>query len=219
MSDFSLFLGKFLRHGTAIASLAPSSPWLSRTTVRNIDWDRAKVARRAGRGHRPDHPGPGREGAARLPGHRPGARPRLRPAPPRAVQRLPNFDVVEGDVRDLAEILAERGIDQVDYVISGLPVPSFPKDLQRDLFRVVKQVLAPEGTYNQITEMPWVYCGSTASSSTTSSSPSSRGTSPPPAPTSAGASRTSLNVGTASLPRRRGVRDEGPGRRHSCLAS
>ena len=48
---------------------------------------------------------------------------------------------------------------QVDYVISGLPVPSFPKDLQRDLFRVVKAVLRPEGTYNQITELPWVYQG------------------------------------------------------------
>ena len=42
-------------------------------------------------------------------------------------------------------------------MISGLPVPSFPRDLQRDLFRAVKQVLVPEGTYNQITEMPLVY--------------------------------------------------------------
>ena len=41
MSDFTLFLGKFLRHGTAIASIAPSSRWLSRLTVRNIDWARA----------------------------------------------------------------------------------------------------------------------------------------------------------------------------------
>jgi phosphatidylethanolamine/phosphatidyl-N-methylethanolamine N-methyltransferase len=54
-------------------------------------------------------------------------------------------------------MLAERGIGQVDYVISGLPVPSFPKDLQRDLFKVVRAVMAPDGTYNQITEMPWVY--------------------------------------------------------------
>ena len=28
--------------------------------------------------------------------------------------RLANFDVVEGDVRDLTEILADRGIRQVD---------------------------------------------------------------------------------------------------------
>ena len=42
-------------------------------------------------------------------------------------------------------------------MISGLPVPSFPKELQRDLFRAVRTALAPEGTYNQITELPWVY--------------------------------------------------------------
>ena len=69
----------------------------------------------------------------------------------------PNFDVVEGDVRDLAAILADRGIGQVDYIVSGLPVPSFPRDLQQSLFRVVGQVLKPEGTFNQITELPWVY--------------------------------------------------------------
>ena len=38
MNDFALFLGKFFRQGTAIASVAPSSRWLSETTVRNIDW-------------------------------------------------------------------------------------------------------------------------------------------------------------------------------------
>ena len=65
--------------------------------------------------------------------------------------------MVEGDVRDLAAILRDRQVDRVDAVISGLPVPSFPKDLQRDLFRVVRSVLAPEGVYSQITELAWVY--------------------------------------------------------------
>lgn len=36
-------------------------------------------------------------------------------------------------------------------------MPSFPRDLQQALFRVVRQVLRPEGTFNQITELPWVY--------------------------------------------------------------
>ena len=43
MRDFLLFLGKFFKHGTAIASLAPSSPWLSRATVGNVDWDAARA--------------------------------------------------------------------------------------------------------------------------------------------------------------------------------
>ncbi len=157
MKDFFLFLGKFFRHGTAIASLAPSSPWLSRATVRNVDWTRAKVLVELGAGTGPIT----RVLAEKAPGdcrvvvlERDADFARLLKE---RFQHLPNFDVIEGDVRNLAQMLSDRGIGQVDYVISGLPVPSFPKDLQRDLFRVVKQILAPEGTYNQITEMPLVY--------------------------------------------------------------
>ncbi len=135
MSDFSLFLGKFLRHGTQIASLAPSSPWLSRATVGNVEWDRARVVVELGAGTGPIT----RVIAARA---RPETRVvvlerdadfarllRQRFAP------LPHFDVIEGDVRDLSALL------------------------QRSLFRVVRDVLDPAGTYNQITEIPWVYQG------------------------------------------------------------
>jgi phosphatidylethanolamine/phosphatidyl-N-methylethanolamine N-methyltransferase len=157
MSDFSLFLGKFLRHGTAIASLAPSSPWLSRATVKGVDWAGAKVLVELGAGTGP---------ITKVLAER--ARPDCQVI---VIERdhdfaeilrerysqLPNFDVIEGDCRDLASLLADRGIAQVDNIISGLPVPSFPKDLQRDLMRVVGQVLAPEGTYHQITELPFLY--------------------------------------------------------------
>src|SRR4051812_33772982 len=144
MRDSFLFLGKFFKHGTAIASLAPSSPWLSRATVRNIPWDRARVVVELGAGTGPitkvlaekAHPDCRVIVLERDPDFARILRERF--------QSRPNFDVIEGDVRDLAEILRQRGIEQADYVVSGLPVPSFPKDLQRDLFRVVKQVLAPD---------------------------------------------------------------------------
>ncbi len=67
--------------------------------------------------------------------------------------------MIEGDVRDLDSMLADRGVETADFIISGLPVPSFPKQLQIDFFRVVKRVLAKDGTFNQITEIPWVYMG------------------------------------------------------------
>jgi ornithine lipid N-methyltransferase len=159
MSDFSLFLGKFLRHGTKIASLAPSSPWLSRATVGNVDWAGAGVVVELGAGTGP---------ITRVIAEK--ARPETKVV---VLERdedfarllrerfadLPNFDVIEGDVRDLSAMLADRGIGRVDHVISGLPVPSFPKELQQSLFRVVRDVLEPAGTYNQITEIPWVYQG------------------------------------------------------------
>jgi phosphatidylethanolamine/phosphatidyl-N-methylethanolamine N-methyltransferase len=70
---------------------------------------------------------------------------------------LGNFEIIEGDVRDLVKILSYRGIGPADTIVSGLPVPSFPAELQQSLFQAVRQVLKPDGSYNQITELPLVY--------------------------------------------------------------
>ena len=135
MSDFTLFLGKFLRQGTAIASLAPSSRWLSRATVANIDWGRPNVVVELGAGTGP---------ITRVLAERAGAGSRVL-----VVEREPDF----------ARLLRDRGIDRVDHVVSGLPTPSLPEDVRREVIRVVGEVLGPDGTFNQITEMPWVYLG------------------------------------------------------------
>jgi phosphatidylethanolamine/phosphatidyl-N-methylethanolamine N-methyltransferase len=157
MNDFTLFLGKFLTQGTAIASLAPSSRWLSRTSVRNVDWAHAAALVELGAGTGPIT----RVLAAKA---RPDCRVVVLERDPdfaRLLRRrfggLANFDVVEGDIRDLLPILADRQIAAVDHVISGLPVPSFPEDLRQGLFRDVRRILRPGGTYNQITELPWIY--------------------------------------------------------------
>jgi phospholipid N-methyltransferase len=157
MNDFALFLGKFLRHGTTIASVAPSSRFLSRTTLRNIDWQRATAVIELGAGTGPIT----RAIAERA---RPDCRVVVVEQDPdfagllrERFGRLANFDIVEGSVQDLGSILANRGITAVDHVVSGLPVPSFPRALRNDLFQAVGAVLRPEGSYNQITEIPWVY--------------------------------------------------------------
>lgn len=160
MNDNTLFLGKFLAgiaRGNPIASIAPSSRWLSRTTVRNIDWSRATSLIELGAGTGP---------ITRVLAER--ARPDCRvmvverdPDFARLLRErfgsLTNFEIVEGDVRELETMLAERGIDRVDHVVSGLPVPSFPREVSRALFRQVRAVLRPEGTFNQITELALVY--------------------------------------------------------------
>ena len=160
MNDFTLFLGKFLTQiprGNPIASIAPSSRWLSRTTVRNIDWDRVNVVLELGAGTGP---------ITRVMVERARAECRIvvverdrdfvRLLQERFGDRS-NVEVVEGDVRDLTSILEDHGVDHVDHVVSGLPVPSFSEDLQHALFRQVRSILHPEGTFNQITELAWVY--------------------------------------------------------------
>ncbi len=157
MNDFMLFLGKFLMQGTAIASIAPSSRWLSAAVVRNIAWDQARVLVELGAGTGPitrvigEHVQPDCRVIAieRDPDFARLLRERF--------QDRPNFEIIEADVRALKSILADRGIATVDHVISGLPVPSFPRDIQHDLFRNVRNVLRVDGTFNQITELPWVY--------------------------------------------------------------
>jgi phosphatidylethanolamine/phosphatidyl-N-methylethanolamine N-methyltransferase len=157
MNDFSLFLGKFLRHGTAIASVAPSSRWLSRLTVSNVDWARVRTVVELGGGTGPVT----RVIAQRAPADCRVVVVERDPDFARLLcdrfQARPNFDVVHGDVRDLHSILLDRGITSVDHVVSGLPVPSFSKSLQHDLFRAVRAILHRDGSYNQITEIPWVY--------------------------------------------------------------
>ena len=157
MSDLTLFLGKFLKHGTAIASVAPSSRWLSRLTVSNIDWCQARVLVELGAGTGPIT----RVIAERV---QKQCRVIVVERDPDFVRllsdrfgKLPNFDVVQGDAGDLLAILADRRIDSVDHVVSGLPVPSFPAHLQASLFQAVSAVLRPEGTFNQLTEIPWLY--------------------------------------------------------------
>ena len=56
MNDHTLFLGKFLTQitrGNPLASIAPSSRWLSRTTVHNIAWDRVQTLVELGHGTGP----------------------------------------------------------------------------------------------------------------------------------------------------------------------
>ncbi len=157
MNGLLLFLGKFLRHGTRIASIVPSSVWLARAVTSNINWLSARVIVELGAGT-----GPITEEI-------------LRHAPTEcrviAIERdadfvallrkrfesATNLEIIHGDALSLASLLTERAIDSVDYIVSGLPVPSFSKSDQQALFTVIGSILRTRGSFNQITEFPLVY--------------------------------------------------------------
>jgi phospholipid N-methyltransferase len=154
LPDWLLFLGKFLRHGRQIASFIPSSVWLSRAVIRGLDLARASVIVELGAGTGPI--------TAEL----------LRAAPPtcrciiierdhdfcvRLRERFPRAEILEADAADLDTILRERGIDRIDHVLCGLPLPSFPAPVRDRVLESVISHLVPDGQFRQLTHMPWVY--------------------------------------------------------------
>ncbi len=150
MSHRMLFLRKFLRHGTRIASITPSSRWMCRQLARYVDPNKPQRILELGAGTGVVT----REIESRM--HPDSTLVAYEPDP------------------DFAEILSTRGgraeirnlgvetletnepEDLFDVVVSGLPVPSFSEDLRRALFLGLR-IHAPRASYAQLTEFPLVY--------------------------------------------------------------
>ena len=153
-SDWWLMFRKFLKQGRTIASFAPSSRFMARKIINGIDWDNAKCIVELGAGT-----GPITTQMVKY----------LRPhtkllvieldkdMAARLKAKFPNVDVVQGDASKFDELLAERGITEVDHVVSGLPLPSFPAPLRDTILSKSAKMLSPAGTFRQLTVMPWVY--------------------------------------------------------------
>jgi phospholipid N-methyltransferase len=152
--DWWLMLRKFVSQGTAIASFSPSSRFLSRSIIKGIDWNRAKCVVELGAGT-----GPITKELIKAA----GATTKLviverDPDFCRVLrEKFPGHDIVEGDACKLDEILAERGIEKADHIVSGLPLPSFPAELRDSIIAMSAKVLGPDGEFRQLTNMPWIY--------------------------------------------------------------
>jgi phospholipid N-methyltransferase len=155
--DWWLMMKAFLRSGRKIASFAPSSRFMARKIVDGIDWEQAKCIVELGAGTGPITA----EIAKRVQPHTkllvieldPTLCGRLKAR----FQGVPNIDVVQGDATKFDQLLAERGIPQVDHVLSGLPLPSFPEDLRHAVIQTSARTLAMSGTFRQLTVMPLIY--------------------------------------------------------------
>jgi phospholipid N-methyltransferase len=155
--DWWLMMRAFFRHGRKIASFAPSSRFMARKITHDIDWDQAKCIVELGAGTGPITA----EIVRRV---RPHTKLIIIELDPTLCGRLqarfqdvPNLDVVHGDATQFDKLLAERGIAQVDHVLSGLPLPSFPEDLRHSVIRTSARTLATHGTFRQLTVMPLIY--------------------------------------------------------------
>jgi phosphatidylethanolamine/phosphatidyl-N-methylethanolamine N-methyltransferase len=149
-----LFLGKFLRHGTSIASLCPTSWWLARSMVESLPLERARCILELGAGTGPVT----RWLEMNLPSDC-----RLI-----SLERDPDFcaflrthtqrtDVIEADALELETLLRERGITKLDGVISGLPLPSFSAADRAQVLQAVTDRLPDDAPYVQLTEIALWY--------------------------------------------------------------
>ncbi|MGL4421363.1 MAG: class I SAM-dependent methyltransferase [Gemmataceae bacterium] len=153
-NDWWLVFRKFLKHGTSIATCAPSSKQMCRTMLSGIDFETAKCIVELGAGT-----GPVTEEIVRR--AKPHTKLVIIELDPDFCVRLrakfPNVDIVEGNAANLDKLLADRGITQVDHVVSGLPLPSFPADLRKSILASSSRCLGPNGTFRQLTVTPYVY--------------------------------------------------------------
>lgn len=154
LADWWLFFRKFLRHGTSVASVTPSSPWLARALIEGIDFDQARCVIELGAGTGPVTAELLRRARGRC---RVIVIDRDRDFCRRLRQRFPEAEVVFADACALDHILDKRGIDRADHIISGLPLPSFPASVRDRLLESIGRRLGPRGTLRQVTVMPWVY--------------------------------------------------------------
>ncbi|QVL34799.1 methyltransferase domain-containing protein [Telmatocola sphagniphila] len=159
LSDWWLVFSKFRKHGSKIATMIPSSRFLSRKIIKGIDFDKAKCIVELGAGTGPIT----QELLKRVKPHTKlliiekdaDFCNRLRERFPSS--QNPNAEIIEGDAARLDQILAERGLETADHVVSGLPLPSIPENIRYDIMASSMRVLGPNGTFRQLTVMPWVY--------------------------------------------------------------
>jgi phospholipid N-methyltransferase len=155
--DWWLMMKAFFQQGRKIASFAPSSRYMARKIIDGIDWDKAKCIVELGAGTGPITA----EIVKRV---KPHTKLLVIELDPTLCGRLksrfhdvPNVDVVQGDATQFDKLLLERGLPQVDHVLSGLPLPSFPEHLRNTVLETSARTLAPNGTFRQLTVMPLIY--------------------------------------------------------------
>jgi phospholipid N-methyltransferase len=155
-SDLLLVLRKFLTNAKTVATIAPSSRALSRATLRGIDWERTQTVVELGAGTGPITA----ELMKVVPPHVRVVVNEFLPEFCQALrQKIPGLDVAEGDARRLTEMLAERGISQVDYVLSGLPLTHFAPADRDAVIDQAGRLLSSTGEFRQLTTAPWLYRG------------------------------------------------------------
>jgi len=138
------FLREFVARPTTTGAIAPSSRFLAKTIVADVDLQTADAVLEYG-------PGTGAFTKFILPQLKPGARFAAIELNPEFAQvfqsRYPSVQLFRDSVANVQSICEQAGISSVDCIVSGLPWATFPQSLQIQCLDAMMQVLKPGGRF------------------------------------------------------------------------
>lgn len=144
----SKFFLQFLTKGTKVGSMVPSSPFLAMKMMQYIPFNNARNFVELG-------PGTGVFTTQLLERMHADSRLILVELNSLFYQELvdtisdPRVVIVHGSVLDLEKILKEQNMQQVDCILSSLPLSIFPNDLAVNILNLCKDCLKKEGLFIQ----------------------------------------------------------------------
>jgi phosphatidylethanolamine/phosphatidyl-N-methylethanolamine N-methyltransferase len=138
------FFSKFLRNPGGVGSVTPSSRYLAEAMAQNLQLEAGDLVIEYGPGTGPMTTAL----AAALPaGVRYLGIERDAHFQQLLAKRFPHLDFHLGSVADVAEILEARHLPKARAIISGLPFASLREDLQQQITKSTREVLADDGEF------------------------------------------------------------------------
>jgi len=144
-SSASLFARNFFKHPSMLGSVVPSSRFLVKDLMGQIDWERARVLVEFG-------PGVGTITREVLKRMRPDATLLVIELNQEFVEYLdetisdPRLRVVHGSAAHVRRILAEQGLAPADYIISSLPYSLLDESERRQIVTESRHALKAQGS-------------------------------------------------------------------------
>lgn len=59
----------------------------------------------------------------------------------------PNFYIIRGSAENAVAIVKKHGFSHADYIVSGLPFTSLPREVSLKIFKAAKRLIAGDGTF------------------------------------------------------------------------
>ncbi len=142
------FFRQFIANPVTTGAIAPSSRYLARTIVEDLDLSTAESVLEFG-------PGTGVFTEFVLRELNPGAKFAAIELNPHFAEvfrrRYPNVQLFQDSVANVRRICDRAGMKSVDCIVSGLPWATFPESLQLECLNEMTQILRPGGRFSTFT--------------------------------------------------------------------